>query len=96
MNVFNEYESSFESSVADFEADRTASPVAHRASYFGANLALAYPDYYDAFIGTGQHIDDVLNEKLFVMKNATHGLLESRSEEFSGYIHEIAKILSDL
>ena len=204
-------------------------------SYFGANLALAYPDYYDAFIGTGQHINDVLNEdrlyeaaltwsaddpegremvekwyatngttdvdfalrneimvrygygmmkdgtdynllatvffnpyytlkqahdflatqtfndqeirdfvasegfkqmsllgrydysvpyfningdmdyqtnyevaceyfeqvnaprkQMFVMKNATHGLLESRSEEFSGYIHEIAKIMSDL
>ena len=31
-------------------------------SYFGANLALAYPDYYDAFIGTGQFIDWVENE----------------------------------
>jgi len=32
-------------------------------SYFGANLALAYPDYYDAFIGTGQFIDKDENEK---------------------------------
>lgn len=29
-------------------------------------------------------------KRLFVMKNATHGLLESRSEEFSGFIHTIA------
>ena len=29
-------------------------------------------------------------KQLFVMKNATHGLLESRSEEFSGYLHQIA------
>ena len=27
---------------------------------------------------------------VFVMKNATHGLLESRSEEFSGFVHQIA------
>ena len=32
-------------------------------SYFGANLALAYPDYYDAFVGTGQFIDKDENEK---------------------------------
>ena len=31
-------------------------------SYFGANLALAHPDYYDAFIGTGQFIDEQENE----------------------------------
>ena len=31
-------------------------------------------------------------KEMFVMKDATHGLLESRSEEFSGYVHEIAKM----
>lgn len=31
-------------------------------SYFGANLALAYPEYYDAFIGAGQFIDWEENE----------------------------------
>lgn len=31
-------------------------------SYLGANLALAYPQYYDAFIGTGQFIDPDNNE----------------------------------
>ena len=31
-------------------------------SYFGANLALAHPDYYEAFIGTGQFIDRNENE----------------------------------
>ena len=31
-------------------------------------------------------------KQLFVMKNATHGLLESRSEEFSGYLHQIAAL----
>ena len=32
-------------------------------SYLGANLALAYPQYYDAFIGTGQFIDPDENER---------------------------------
>ena len=31
-------------------------------------------------------------KQMFVMKNATHGLLESRSEEFSGYLHQIAAL----
>ena len=31
-------------------------------SYLGANLALAYPAYYDAYIGTGQFIDWEENE----------------------------------
>ena len=29
-------------------------------------------------------------KELLVMKNATHGLLESRSEEFSALLHRIA------
>ncbi len=32
-------------------------------SLFGANLALEYPEYYDAFIGTGQFVDEQENEK---------------------------------
>ena len=32
-------------------------------SLFGANLVLAYPEYYDAFIGTGQFIDYAENEQ---------------------------------
>ncbi len=34
-------------------------------SIYGANLALEYPDYYDAFIGTGQLVDAIENEKRF-------------------------------
>ena len=31
-------------------------------------------------------------KQMFVMKDATHGLLESRSEEFSGNLHQIADL----
>lgn len=34
-------------------------------SIYGANLALAFPNYYDAFIGTGMLVDFYENEKLF-------------------------------
>lgn len=34
-------------------------------SIYGANLALAYPEYYDCFIGTGQLVDYMANEEAF-------------------------------
>lgn len=34
-------------------------------SIYGANLALAYPDYYNLFIGCGQLVDIVGNEETF-------------------------------
>lgn len=34
-------------------------------SFYGANLVLTYPEYYDCFIGTGQLIDMVENETVF-------------------------------
>ena len=34
-------------------------------SVFGANLVLAYPEYYECFIGTGQLVDSLENEEAF-------------------------------
>lgn len=34
-------------------------------SFYGANLVLAYPEYYDCFIGTGQLVDIAENETAF-------------------------------
>lgn len=34
-------------------------------SYFGANLAQTYPEYYDCFIGVGQLVDWQKNEEMF-------------------------------
>ena len=34
-------------------------------SYYGANLVLEYPEYFDCFIGTGQLVDMVENEQAF-------------------------------
>ena len=42
---------------------------------------------------TCEYFDNVNapEKEMFVLENATHGLLESRSEEFSKIIHAIAK-----
>jgi pimeloyl-ACP methyl ester carboxylesterase len=34
-------------------------------TYYGANLVMAYPEYYECFIGTGQLVDMVENETAF-------------------------------
>lgn len=34
-------------------------------SIYGANLVLEYPEYYECFIGTGQLVDSIDNEKAF-------------------------------
>lgn len=52
-----------------------------------------YMDYQTNFELASDYFQRVNapDKRLFVMKNATHGLLESRSEEFSGFIHKIAE-----
>ncbi len=50
-------------------------------------------DYQTNYQIACEYFDDVSapRKEMFVMKNATHGLLESRSEEFSEIIHAIAE-----
>lgn len=51
-------------------------------------------DYQTNYL-LAQNYFDSLNaprKKLYIMKNTTHGLLESKSEEFSEILHEIAEI----
>ena len=48
-------------------------------SLYGANLVLAYPQYYNLFIGTGQMVDPLENEKLFkqIARNWAEGDAEA-------------------
>ena len=50
-------------------------------------------DYQTNYQLACEYFDDVSapRKEMFVMENATHGLLESRSEEFSEIIHAIAE-----
>ncbi len=50
-------------------------------------------DYQTNYQLSCEYFDDVNApyKEMFVMKNATHGLLESRSEEFSEIVHKIAE-----
>ncbi len=49
-------------------------------------------DYQTNYQLACEYFDDVNApyKEMFVMKDATHGLLESRSEEFSEIVHKIA------
>ena len=38
-------------------------------SFYGANLVLEYPEYYECFIGTGQVVDMVKNEEALDRKS---------------------------
>lgn len=51
-------------------------------------------DYQTNYLIADEYFDEIEApyKKLYIMKNTTHGLLESKSEEFSKIIHEIAKI----
>lgn len=51
-------------------------------------------DYQTNYLLAQEYFDEVEapNKKMYIMKDTTHGLLESKSEEFSEILHEIAAI----
>ncbi len=63
-------------------------------TYFGCNLILAYPEYYDCYIGTGQMVDMYQNEVAFKKiastwaGNDTEGLELLESLTPDGYTEE--------
>ena len=62
----------------------------YKVPYYNINGDMDYQTNYEMAC---EYFDKVNapDKKMYVMKDGTHGLLESRSEEFSGYVHEIAK-----
>ena len=59
--------------------------------YFNINGDIDYQTNYSLACEYFQQVD-APKKQMFVMKDATHGLLESRSEEFSGHLHQIAAL----
>ena len=58
--------------------------------YYNINGDIDYQTNYSLACEYFEQVNAPVKQ-MFVMKDGTHGLLESRSEEFSGYIHQIAK-----
>ena len=56
--------------------------------YYNINGDMDYQTNFELACEYFKHVNAPRKQQ-FVMKNATHGLLESRSEEFSGYLHQI-------
>jgi pimeloyl-ACP methyl ester carboxylesterase len=59
--------------------------------YYNINGDIDYQTNYSLACEYFQQVN-APKKQMFVMKDATHGLLESRSEEFSGYLHQIAAL----
>ena len=63
----------------------------YEVPYYNINGDMDYQTNYSLACEYFEKVD-APKKQLFVMKDATHGLLESRSEEFSGYLHQLAAL----
>ena len=63
----------------------------YQVPYFNIN---GDKDYQTNYLIAQDYFDEIEapNKKMYIMENTTHGLLESKSEEFSKILHEIAEI----
>jgi len=62
----------------------------YEVPYYNINGDIDYQTNYSLACEYFEQVD-APKKQMYVMKDATHGLLESRSEEFSGYLHKIAE-----
>ncbi|MDE6434478.1 MAG: alpha/beta hydrolase [Lachnospiraceae bacterium] len=62
----------------------------YQVPYFNIN---GDKDYQTNYLIAQDYFDEIEapNKKIYIMKNTTHGLLESKSEEFSEILHEVAE-----
>ena len=90
MNVYLDF--MFSNGLADFSLkDRTN----YKVPYININGDM---DYQTNYIYAQEYFDklEAPYKKMYIMKDTSHGLLESKSEEFSVILHEAAeKILKD-
>ncbi len=73
----------------EFEKFSLKGKTEYKIPYYNIN---GDKDYQTNYILAQKYFDEIQapRKKMFIMKDATHGLLESRSEEFSKILHEIA------
>ena len=66
----------------------------YEVPFYNINGDIDYQTNYDLAC---EYFDKVNapNKKMYTMHDGTHGLLESRSKEFSIYLHDIAKLQAD-
>ncbi len=67
----------------------------YKVPYYNINGDMDYQTNYEMACEYFEKVN-APDKKMYVMKGGTHGLLESRSEEFSGYVHDIAKRMASM
>ncbi len=73
----------------EFEAFSLKGRLAYEVPYYNINGDMDYQTNYKLAEAYFDSVDAPF-KRLFIMENTTHGLLESKSEEFSEIVHEIA------
>ncbi len=94
LDFFNEQEAVSEQYASfwgsdDFEKMSLLDRYDYELPYYNINGDIDYQTNFELACEYFKLVNAPAKQ-LFVMKNATHGLLESRSEEFSGFVHQIA------
>ncbi len=89
--LFSDYSVYMDFLMSDeFEKFSLADKTSYKIPYYNINGDRDYQTNYKL----AQDYFDVIDapyKKMYIMMNTTHGLLESKSEEFSQILHEIAK-----
>lgn len=82
-------------SSEEFNKFSLAGRYEYQVPYFNIN---GDKDYQTNYLIAQDYFDkvDAPNKKMYIMDNTTHGLLESKSEEFSEILHEIAELINNL
>ena len=62
----------------------------YKVPYYNINGDMDYQTNYELACEYFEQVN-APEKEMFVMKDATHGLLESRSKEFSEFVHKIAE-----
>ena len=89
-NVSEEYKSFFLSD--GFREMSLLGRYDYEVPYYNINGDMDYQTNYPLACEYFEQVN-APKKQMFVMKDATHGLLESRSEEFSAYLHQLADSL---
>lgn len=73
----------------EFQSFSLKGRLEYKVPYYNINGNMDYQTNYKL---AGEYFDsiDAPYKELFIMENTTHGLLESKSEEFSNIVHKIA------
>lgn len=93
LNYINAQNTVYENFISSEEFDKFSltGRYEYQVPYYNIN---GDKDYQTNYLIAQNYFDKIQapDKKIYIMKNTTHGLLESKSKEFSEILHEIAEL----